>query len=61
MKTFNVHDESTNENQNTKNTTNSSKQTSASRLQDLSGEIEEAKWTDTQVPNPKKSSTKLHR
>ena len=55
MKTFNVHDESTNENQNTKNTTNSSKQTSASRLQDLSGKIEEAKWTDTQVPNPKKA------
>lgn len=55
MKTFNVHDESTNENQNTKNTTNSSKQTSASRLQDLSGKIEETKSSNTETPNPKKA------
>ena len=55
MKTFNVHDESTNENQNTKNTTNSSKQTSASRLQDLSGKMEETKSSNTETPNPKKA------
>lgn len=55
MKTFNVHDDSANDNSNTTNTTNSSKQASSSRLQDFSGKIEETKSSNTETPNPKKA------
>lgn len=52
MKILNSHEDSANNNANATNTT---KWTSAQRLQDISEKIEEAKWTDAQTPSPKKA------
>ena len=54
MKTWTVRNESTNST-NTEITANNPKQTSSGRLQDLSGKLEEAIWSDAQTPNPQKA------
>lgn len=54
MKTWNIRNESTNST-NTEITANNPKQTSSGRLQDLSGKLEEAIWSDAQTPNPQKA------
>ena len=55
MKPNNIRNEQTNNNTNTENSANNSAWNSASRLQNLAEKIEEAKWTDTQTPSPKKA------
>ena len=55
MKLNNIRNEQTNNNTNTENSANNSAWNSASRLQNLAEKIEEAKWTDTQTPSPKKA------
>ena len=54
MKPNNIRNEQTN-NTSTENNANNTAWNSASRLQNLAGKIEEAKWTDAQTPNPKKA------
>lgn len=55
MKPINIRNEQTNNNSNPENNASNSAWNSASRLQNLAGKIEEAKWTDAQTPNPKKA------
>lgn len=55
MKPINIRSEQTNNNSNPENNASNSAWTSASRLQNLAGKIEETKWTDAQTPNPKKA------
>ena len=55
MKPNNIRNEQTNNNTSTENNANNTAWNSASRLQNLAEKIEEAKWTDTQTPNPKKA------
>lgn len=55
MNTLNIRNESTNNSATTEITANNPKQTSSGRLQDLSGKLEEAIWSDTQTPNPQKA------
>ena len=55
MKPINIRSEQNNNNSNPENNASNSAWTSASRLQNLAEKIEEAKWTDTQTPNPKKA------
>ena len=55
MKTWNIRNESTNNSTTTEITANNPKQSSSWRLQDLSGKLEEAIWSDAQTPNPQKA------
>lgn len=55
MNTWNIRNESTNNSATTEITANNPKQSSSWRLQDLSGKLEEAIWSDAQTPNPQKA------
>ena len=55
MNTLNIRNELSNNSTTTEITANNPKQSSSWRLQDLSGKLEEAIWSDTQTPNPQKA------